>query len=79
MKPKSAVPGYLVAGVGLALIAAGAYWGFVVGYYPNELPMLLGLLIAGMLLAWAGQRMLQSVKRHQAELRIAQRDSERKK
>ena len=76
MKPKSAVPGYLVAGVGLALIAVGLYWGVVIGYTSGELPVLLGLLGGGALIAWLGQRMLEAAKHDKIERRIAERDAQ---
>ena len=78
MTPKSAVPGYLVTGVGVALIVAGLYWGFVTGFYSHELPMLLGLLGVGALLTWIGQRMLESAKKDRIEHRIAERDAQSK-
>ncbi|GAA1323475.1 hypothetical protein ACFSWE_09275 [Leucobacter albus] len=76
MNQKSAVPGYIVTGVGLVLIAVGLYWGVIEGFYQHELPMLLGVLGGGALFAWLGQRMLQAVKRGRIEQRIAERDTE---
>lgn len=75
MNAKSPVPGYIVTGIGLVLAAIGLIWGVVVGFYQSDLPVLLGLLMVGALLAWTGQRMSQSAKRSQVEQRIAQRDA----
>ena len=76
MNPKSAVPGYLVAGVGVALIAVGLFWGVVIGYTSSEFPVLLGLLGGGALVAWLGQRMLEAAKHDRIERRIAERDAQ---
>lgn len=77
MKPKPALPGYLVAGVGLAILAIGLYWGVVAGFYSNERPLLYGLLGLGALLAWLGDRMLKAAKDSKTEHRIAERDAQR--
>lgn len=74
--PKSPVPGYFVAGIGIVLIGIGFIWGVGIGYYEEDLPMLLGLLVGGAVLALVGQRMFQSAKRRQVEQAIAQRDAE---
>lgn len=76
MNTKSPIPGYIVAGIGIVLAVIGLIWGVVVGFYESDLPVLLGLLAVGALLAWIGQRMFQSAKRSQVEQRIAQRDTE---
>lgn len=73
MKTNSPFPGYLVAGLGLVLVVIGLIWGVVIGFYASDLPVLIGLLAVGALLAWIGQRMFQSAKRAQVEQRIAER------
>lgn len=72
---KSPVLGYVLVGVGAVLAAIGLIWGMVVGFYPSDLPALLGLLIVGGGLAWIGQRMAQAAKQSNVERRIADRDS----
>ncbi|GAA4531341.1 hypothetical protein GCM10023160_33640 [Brachybacterium paraconglomeratum] len=71
----SPTPGYIVCGIGIALIVIGFIWGFVIGYYPSDLPVLLGLLLVGAGMAWGGQRMFQTAKRQNTEREIAQRDA----
>lgn len=71
----SPTPGYIVCGIGVVLIVIGLFWGGVIGYYPSDLPLLLGLLLVGAGMAWGGQRMFQTAKRQNAEHEIAQRDA----
>lgn len=73
--PPSEVSGVVVTGVGLVLVAIGLIWGVVIGYYPSDVPVLLGILIAGAITSTVGQRMYQSAKQKQAEVRLAQRDA----
>lgn len=75
MKSQSLVSGYVVAGIGIVLVVIGLIWGVVVGFYPGDVPMLLGILAVGAILAWIGDRMIRSAKRAQVEKRIAERDA----
>lgn len=63
--------GYVVAGIGIALVLAGIVWASVVGFYASDVPVLIGFLAVGALLAWIGQRLLKRSKRS-----VAQRDTE---
>ncbi|NLE81979.1 MAG: hypothetical protein GX610_20845 [Rhodococcus sp.] len=69
----SQVPGYIVCAVGGALAGIGLIWGVVVGFYPSDRPMVIGLMLVGAALLWGGQRMFQSAKRSQIEQAIADR------
>jgi len=52
----------LLATVGGILAAIGLIWGVVIGYYPSELPALIGTLGSGALLLFIGSRMIASTK-----------------
>lgn len=71
----SSVLGYVVCGIGVVLIVIGVFWAVVIGYYPEYVPLLLGLLLVGVGAAWGGQRMLQAVRRQSVEHEIALRDA----
>ncbi|MBU1250722.1 MAG: FHA domain-containing protein [Actinobacteria bacterium] len=58
MKPM----GMLVATGGGILLAVGFIWGWVIGYYDYEAPMVFGSLAAGALLLFIGSRMIASTK-----------------
>ncbi|MGC0369676.1 hypothetical protein [Microbacterium sp. SLBN-111] len=73
----SPVPGYLLTAVGGLLVVIGLIWGAVVGFYPRDLPLLLGLLVVGGILAYIGQRQTTAFKRAEAERRIAERNAGR--
>ena len=65
MKPLGtllAVAGGILAGIGLI-------WGVVIGFYPSEVPALLGTLGSGALLLFIGSRMVASTKPTQVEWR----------
>lgn len=65
MKPLGtllAVAGGILAGIGLI-------WGVVIGFYPSEVPALLGTLGSGALLLFIGSRMIASTKPTQVEWR----------
>ncbi|TFD13141.1 hypothetical protein [Cryobacterium sp. TMT4-10] len=72
--PRSTTPGAVLASVGVVLLLVGFVWMSVIGYYPDQLPVIIVLVAAGALLAWLGQRMYQSAKRENALHRIKQRD-----
>lgn len=71
----SPTPGYIVCGLGTVLIVIALFWAAVIGYYPSDLPALLGLVLVGAGMAWGGQRMFQAAKRQNVEHEIAQRDA----
>ena len=49
----------IVIGVpGVILAAIGFIWGWVVGFYPRELPYVIGLVVVGGLLAWLGFKLM---------------------
>ncbi|MER3394652.1 MAG: hypothetical protein RIA38_06785, partial [Microcella pacifica] len=58
MKPM----GMLVATGGGILLAIGFIWGWVIGYYDYEAPLVFGSLAAGALLLFIGSRMIASTK-----------------
>ena len=72
---RSTAPGAALATVGVALLLAGFIWMAIIGYYPNQLPIIVGLLAVGALLAWLGQKMHQSAKRENALAQIKHRDA----
>jgi len=63
---RSTLAGYVVSGVGVALVLAGIIWASIVGFYARDLPVLIGLLVAGAVLAWVGRVMIRSSKRRPA-------------
>ncbi|MBK8464015.1 MAG: hypothetical protein IPL36_13695 [Nigerium sp.] len=72
---KSPTPGYVVCGIGGVLVAIGAIWGFVIGFYEHERLFVIAVAGGGAALLWLGERMFQAARRNQAEQRIAQRKS----
>jgi uncharacterized membrane protein len=62
-----------IIGVGIMLAAIG--WMSIIGFYPDQLPMIFVMAAVGALLAWIGQRMYQSAKRETALRQIEQRDA----
>ena len=70
----SPIPGYLVCGIGLVLLAIAFVWGVVIGYYPKDLPLLAVTGLGGAGLALLGQRMFQAAQRQAAEKEIADRE-----
>jgi hypothetical protein len=65
MKPM----GTLLVTVGGILAGIGLIWGVVIGYYPSEVPALLGTLGSGLLLLFIGSRMIASTKPTKVEWR----------
>ncbi|MHA3684072.1 hypothetical protein ACXR2T_09280 [Leucobacter sp. HY1910] len=76
MNTKSLIPGYLIMWCGVALLLWGLAWAVIIGYYPSELPFVLGLLVVGSVGAFVGQKMVQAAKRSNVEQRIEQRKAE---
>jgi len=52
--------GALLAVIGGILALIGFIWGWVVGYYPNELPVIFVLLAIGAGLLWLGSKLYSS-------------------
>lgn len=72
--PRSTTPGVALVGVGAVLALVAFVWMSIIGYYPDQLPVILVLLAAGGVLLWLGQRMYQAAKRENALHRIKERD-----
>ena len=72
--PRFTTPGAALAGVGVVLMVVAFVWMAIIGYYPDQLPIIIVLVAAGALLAWLGQRMYQDAKRENALHRIKERD-----
>lgn len=68
-------PGAIVMAVGSIPTAIGLIWGFVIGFHPSQMPVVLVLLALGLGLLSVGQRMYQQAKRNIAVARIAARDA----
>lgn len=71
---RSTVPGAVLATVGVVLLLVVFVWMAIIGFYPDELPIIIVMGAVGALLTWLGQRMYQSAKRENALNRIEQRD-----
>lgn len=69
--------GYLLAGVGIALLLWGGIWAAVVGYYPDQLPVILVLIFGGLGLAVIGQRIVKKAREAEVHAQIAKRDGQR--
>lgn len=72
------ISSYMAIGLGVVLTLGGIIWGRFIGYHENQFALLMGMLIVGVGLLLVGQRTLQSLKRSQAEQRIAQRINQEK-
>jgi hypothetical protein len=71
----STQPGTAVAAVGAVPTLIGLVWGFVIGFHPSQLPVLLVLLLVGVGLLTVGQKMREAAKRNIALAQIAARDA----
>lgn len=60
--------------IGGALLLAAIIWMAIIGFYPDQLPIIIVMVVAGALLAWQGQRARDAAKRANALNRIAARD-----
>lgn len=61
--------GTLLAVAGGILVAIGLIWAAVIGFFPSEVPALLGTLGSGAVLLFIGSRMVASTKPTQVEWR----------
>lgn len=61
--------------VGGALLLAALVWMAVIGYYPNQLLIIVVMVAVGAGLAWFGQRIYQNTNRKIASRHIQQRDA----
>lgn len=68
-------PGVITITLGAIPTIIGFVWGWVIGYYPGQLPIILVLIFVGLGLLAVGQRMYQSAQRNIALQRIAARDA----
>ncbi|MBD9698747.1 hypothetical protein IGS67_04445 [Flavimobilis sp. GY10621] len=72
---RSTTPGIAVIVVGALPTAAFVVWAFVIGFYTEDLPVLIALGVVGGGLLWLGQKMFQEAKRNIARDAIEARDA----
>ncbi|QHC57599.1 hypothetical protein [Rathayibacter sp. VKM Ac-2760] len=72
---RSTVPGTVLTGVGVVLVLIALVWVSIIGYYPQQLPVILVIGAAGVGAALYGRRLLETAKRENALRSIARRDS----
>lgn len=54
--------GQVLVGVGGTLAAIGFVWAYIIGFYPNELPVIIVFFAVGFLLLFIGSKKLQATK-----------------
>lgn len=72
---RSTVPGAVLTGIGVILTLVAIIWASIIGFYPEQLPVILILVALGVGSGWYGQRIYQAAKRENAIRSIRRRDA----